>query len=36
MFKKTFLALVLTLLFSSAFGQETDSVKFAFSHGPYI
>lgn len=36
MFKKTFLALALTLLYSFAFGQEADSVKFAFSHGPYI
>ena len=36
MLKKSFIVLVLTLLFSAAFSQEADSAKFEFSHGPYI
>ncbi len=36
MFKKTFFIFTLTLLFAYAFGQEADSAKFSFSHGPYI
>lgn len=36
MYKKIIFVLALTLLLSSAFSQESDSVKFGFSHGPYI
>lgn len=35
-YKKIFLLLSLTLLFSSAFSQETITTAFSFSHGPYI
>ncbi len=36
MFKKSVFVLSLMFLFSYAFSQETDIVKFNFSHGPYI